>query len=306
MPGELTQAQTLWFIDEVRKIRKEILKQDVAELETFSFFDVETDVPVGAQEYGSDMITQFGQTTVVANSSDDLQYAEVGIYRNIHKVLAIGIAYKWTYMEILTAAAAGDSNKIPRRLRGAAARDIIFQDLDEIGFNGKPEYGVYGFTTYPGIPQHQMSTSLSDADDAQDIVSDLMDLVVRPIRDTKKVRKPTHMGIGLNKYLGLVDRDRHSTKSTDKTILGWFEEMSSKVVGGKLNVMPSVRFEEADICAVWARGQRANAKLVIPGNMRFAQLPVQVNNLDFKVPCLAASGGWYTEYPLATCIGRYA
>jgi hypothetical protein len=306
MPGELTQAQTLWFIDELRKIKKDILKQDVPDLETFEFFDTETDVPAGAQEFGSDMITQFGDTVVVGQSADDLRYAEVGVYRQVHKVIAIGIAYKWNHMELLAAAAAQSPTKIPRRLRGVTARDIILNDLADIGFNGKPAYGVYGFVNYPGLPRHQMSTSLSESDTAQDIVDDLLDLVVRPIRDTKGVRKPTHLGLGLNKWLDIASRDRHSTKSTDKTILGWFQEQASKLVGREMNIMPSWRFEEADICAVWSRGQKANAKLVIPDNLMFEQLALQIRGFDYQVPCYGVSGGWYTEYPLATCIGKYA
>lgn len=303
MAGELTQAQAIWFVEEVRKIRTELLKQDVPELEAFTMFDVETDVPVGAQEFGSDMITQFGESVVISNNSDDLQFAEVGVYRSVHKVIAFGIGYKWTHMEALTAA---QSRKVPRRLRGLSARDIQFQELNDIIVNGKAAYGVHGFLTYPGLPRHQMATTFSSADAAEDIVDDMLDLLVRPIKATLNVRKPSHFAIPLEKYLYVATRRAHSTAPSDTTILEFFRIQARGILGQDLNIMASWMFDVATKCAVWKRGEKANAKAVIPGNLRFAQLEPQRINFEYRVPTFSVSGGWYTEYPLATCIGEFS
>jgi hypothetical protein len=303
MPGELTQAQSLWFTDEVRKIRAEVLRQDVPELEAFTFFDVETDVPIGAQEFGSDMITQFGDVAVISNDSDDLRYAEVGIYRSVHKIIALGNAYKWTHLEALAAAR---SRKVPRRLRGVAARDIMLQNLNDIGINGKHEYGVEGFLTFPGVPRHSMATSFESGDDPTNILNDMLDIFMRPIIATYNASKPTHFVMPLDKYLHVATTARSTTSGSDTTILEFFVKQVRGITGRTPVIMGSWMFEVANKCAVWRRGDTASAKLVIPGNMRFSQLNPQVVNYEHRVPCLGVTGGWYTEYPLRAVIGEFS
>lgn len=300
MPGELTQAQALAFEEEVRKIRVEVLEQDVPALETFQMFDVETDVPLGAKEFGSDMITRFGKANVIAMASDDLNFAEVGLYRQIHKVILLGIAYRWHHQEVLQQALTG---RVPRRLRGVAARDIILRELNTIGFEGKPSYGVHGFLTFPGIPRHVMSTTISSSDTADDILDDLFDLITRPILDTENVAKPTDVGLPLDKFLNIATRPRSST--SDTTILQFFMREAEGILGRRPRVMGSWQFKKHNVCAAWTRGRTATNKLVIPANVRFSQLDVQVNNFEYKVPCWANTGGWYTEYPLYAVIGEF-
>lgn len=301
MPGELTRAQSLWFTEELRKIRSEILKQDVPPLEAFEFFDVETDISPGAQEFGSDMITQFGDVSVLGNSTDDIKYAEVGIYRTVHKIIALGNGYKWTHREALTAAM---TRKVPRRLRGVAARDVMLQNLNDIILNGKHEYGVEGFFTFPGVPRHSMATQFSSADSADDILDDMLDIFIRPITATNGVSKPKYFVMPLDKYLYIATTPRSS--SLDTTILEFFVKQATEIIGERPIVRGSWMFEQSNLCAVWRRGETASCKAVIPGNMRFSQLAPQVQNFEYRVPCMAVTGGWYTEYPLRVVIGEFA
>jgi len=301
MPGELSQAQSLWFTDEIRKIRSEVLRQDVPDLEAFEFFDVETEISPGAQEFGSDMITQFGDVDVLGNSTDNISFAEVGIYRTVHKIIALGNGYKWTHREALMAAA---TKKVPRRLRGVAARDVMLQNLNDIGINGKTKYGVEGFFTFPGVPRHAMSQAFDSTSTATDVLDEMLEIFIRPITATKGVSKPTHFVLPLDKYLYVAVTPLNAYKDT--TILEFFMKQATGLIGRRPVVRGSWMFEQANKCGVWRRGETASAKLVIPGNMRFSQLRPQVHNFEYRVPCMGVTGGWYTEYPLRAVIGEWS
>jgi hypothetical protein len=82
-------------------------------------------------------------------------------------------------------------------------------------------------------------------------------------------------------------------------------KQAAGIVGRRPTVMASWMLDDANLCAVWRRGATANCKLVIPGNLRFAQLDPQKINFEYRVPCLGVTGGWYTEYPLRTVIGEF-
>lgn len=303
MPLELTQADAIWFEEEHRQIRTEILEQDVAPLEAFEMFDIETDVDPGAQEFGSDMITYFGDADVIGNNTDNINFANVGIYRQVHPIVALANGYKWTYPEVLKAAG---SRKVPSRLRGVAARDAMFQTLNKIFIDGKAEYGVHGLMTYPGVPKHVMQTTFSASDDAQDILDDLFDLFLRPVEATLGVEKPRALWLPLDKYMHIAVRPLSLTNGSNATILSYFKEKVKGIIGVEPEVRGSWMLQAHNKCVVFRRGAAATNKLVIPGNMRWVQLEMQRYILEFRVPCIAMCGGFYTEYPLRMCVGVFS
>lgn len=302
-----TIGATAFFNRELESVKARTYDTKFPELSAANgeIFDIDTSAGPGAEVISYKQFTETGIAKIIANYADDLPLVNIAGKEFFQKVKGIGTAYAWTLQEIRAAVMAGRSlaDRLARTAR--RANDTL---VNRIAYLGDAESGLYGILSHPNIPRHELEddgdasgTSFASKVDTPDkILRDLNEMESVIVDTTNGVERPDTLLMPVAQYQLIATTPR--ADNSDTTILEFF----LKAAIGIKKVIPVHELKGAgeggtDVMVAYKKSPE-HITLEIP--QPFEQLPVQEDNLSFKVPCHSRCAGLIVHYPLSALIAE--
>lgn len=292
----LDADESAFLTRQLTYVRKQALQVKKAPLNAFTVFPVMTDVPAGAETAVQRIYDSVGMAEVISNYGDDLKRVDLVAKENAVRVVTVGDAYGYNYKELRNAMFA---NMNLDAMRASAARRAIDAKLNRIAWHGDSAHNVIGFLNNDNITAFSLpadgtsnATELSKKTE-ENVIRDMNDFIESIPEQTKQVEQANTVLLAPKAYNHLATT---RLKDSDRTILEFLQGVHPEII----RWMKIGELEKAD-----------NGKdVMIAGNFipeyikfeipnRFTQMPVQPNNLEYKVPCLSEAIGVSITMPLA-------
>ena len=312
-------ATTAFFLRDLTEVMGRTFDIKYPDLKARQILPVFTGVDPGAEGYVWRQFDRTGAAKVIDSYGADLPESEVVANEFQSRCLSLGASYSYSIQDLRKARMAG----IPLETRKAlAARRSMEHAIEQIAFFGLAQVpgtgasqamqfvpasqstsdpmAMYGFTNFPGLT---VSTTTNDwtqpTTSVSTIVSDFNKMFLTVIQNSKGVHTPDTVVFPLSLWSQLSTTAR-STTFTDDSVLQYLQKENPWL----RNVMWSTMLETAGLkqdnttpgprIMILERNEE-NLQLVIP--QEFEQLPPQMINLMFKIPCHMRIGGLRVSYP---------
>lgn len=267
-----------------------------------TLFPISTDAGSGAETITYRVFTEFGLAKIIANYADDLPNVGVAGVERSSPVRGFGNAYSYSLQDIRAAMQVG--RPLNARL-ATAARRAHDQLGNRLAFTGDPNTGLQGIFNNSNIPDQEAGQNADEDSTAwanktpEEILKDLNDAETAIITATNQVENPNTLLLPVEQYR-LIATTRMDS-GTDTTILEYFLKNSSGITMVEpVNELANVAaFGGNDVFIMY---DRSPDKLTLELPQPFEQLPVQEDNLMFKVPCHSRFGGVIVYYPMSMLI----
>lgn len=295
----VTTANVLWFERELEYAFDRVNELETPPLNSFRFFDINTDVPAGAETYRRTMMTMFADAIYGGEVNvKDIPFANVGMKRDTFRTVPILNAFGWTIFELKKVGFAG---RLPEPLRGRSARDGALRKHNDTFWDGAPQFGVWGLFNFPGLPRWPIPNAIDSTTTASTIATDLFNYLLTTRSVTAGLYFPNVLLMPNDEYAHIAITPRVAEHET--TILEWVIEKSRGFLGGgTLQVEPVWELDSKNALLAFNRAPEKHF-IEIPGGEMWEPLPVQVTKYGFEVYTYGFNGGFSTEYPLEFLIG---
>jgi hypothetical protein len=313
-------AQTAMFLRDLTDIYARTFDVKYPDLKARQILPIYTGVDPGADGFVWRSYDRTGSAALIDSYAADLPAAEVFAKENQSRCYSLGVSYSYSIQDLKAAAKAG----LPLEARKAfAARRAMEQAIDQIAFFGvtsRPgtagqalknspatqsttdNLQAYGLTNFPGLPKLAITNDWTNpATTVATIVDDFNKANNKIITDTDGVHVANTVIFDLSIWTVLNKKPR-SVTFTEDTLLQYMLKMNPNIT----NVFWTLQMANAAVKqdAVTAgpgvmllERSEENMQLVLPGG--FEQLPPQMINLSFKVPCHQRVAGVRVSYPKA-------
>jgi hypothetical protein len=318
-------ATTAFFLRDLTEVMGRTFDVKYPDLKARQILPVFTGVDPGAEGYVWRQYDRVGAAKVIDSYGADLPESEVVAAEFQSRCLSIGTSYSYSIQDLRKARMAG----IPLETRKAlAARRSMEQALEQIAFYGLAQIpgatssqamqfvpasqstsdpmAMYGFTNFPGllVPTHTLNTWTSSATAIANIVSDFNGAFLTIINNSFGVHTPDTVVFPLSTWASLASTARSIT-FTEDTVLQYLMKENPWLKNVYWSLMLETAGLKQDGATVGTRvmfceRNEENFQLVIP--QEFEQLPPQMVNLMFKIPCHMRVGGIRVSYP-KSCLG---
>ncbi len=321
MTGQREDASsTAFFIRDLTDIYARTFDVKYPDLKGRQILPIYTGVDPGADGFVWRSYNRTGSAAIVDSYAADMPEAEVSAVENMSRCYSLGVSYTYSIQDMRAAQKAG----VPLEARKAfAARRAMEQAIDQIAFYGLTQRpgGVaqaiknapatqsstdnlqaYGMTNFPGLPAFATANDwTSSSTSVQTIVDDWNKYVNQIITTTEGVHIPNCVVFPLSIWTVLNKKPR-SVTFTEDNVLQYLLKMTPSIT----NVYWSLEMEVAGVkqdtttpgpAVMFMERNDENMQLVLPGG--FEQLPPQMVNLAFKVPCHQRVAGVRVSYPKA-------
>jgi hypothetical protein len=291
------------------------------DLKARSIIPIFTGVDPGADGFSWDSYDRVGSAGLIDNYGADLPTADVFMTSNMSRCYSIGVSYNYSIQDLRAARKAG----VPLEARKAfSARRAMEQAIDQIAFFGvtaRPGTGTaqalknvpatqsttdnlqaFGITNFPGLPKLAITNDWTLASTAvQTIVDDWCKAVNKMITDTDGIHTPNTVVMALSIW-NVLNKKPRSVAFTEDTVLQYLLKLTPMIKNVFWTIPMEVGAVKQDTTTVgpgvmFLERNEENLQLVLPGG--FEQLPPQMINLTFKVPCHQRVAGVRVSYPKA-------
>lgn len=290
----------IFFQRELEQIKARSYDVLKAPLAANRLIPVDSTTSPGAKVVTYQQYDAAGIAKIIANYADDLPASEVTGKEFASFLKSIGNCYVYSLEDIRAAQFAG--KPLEQRKANQAARAHM-ELMNRLAFFGNAEHGIQGWLTNTNIPSAPVENDGGSSEDeteweektADQILRDLNDAVTAIIDTTNGAEIPDTVVLPIEKYQLLATRRADS--GTDTTILKYFLGNSPVIKEVTwANELKGAFTGETDGFIVYTKSPD---KLWQEIPQAFEQLPVQEDNLSFKVPCHSKHGGTIVPYPLA-------
>ena len=311
-------ATTAFFLRDLTEVMGRTFDVKYPDLKARQILPVFTGIDPAAEGYVWRQFDRTGVAKVIDSYGMDLPESEVVAQEFQSRCLSLGTSYSYSIQDLRKARMAG----IPLETRKAlAARRSMEQAIEQIAFfglaqtpgtGGQALFGVptsqntndtmamYGFTNFPGLT---VSTTVNNwtlpATSVSTIVSDFNQMFLTLIQNSKGIHMPDTVVFPLSIWSQLATTAR-STTFTDDSVLQYLQKENPWLKAVYWSTMLETAGLKQDGSTPGPRimlleRNEENLSLVIP--QEFEQLPPQMINLMFKVPCHMRVGGLRVSYP---------
>lgn len=268
-------------------------------LKARDYIPVSGEVPEGAKTITYRQYDMVGMAKIVANYATDFPRVTVKGKEFTSPVKRLGDSYEYSEDDIKAAILAQmdlDS------MEAAAAKRAIMQKENSIAWFGDEDTGLPGFLTNANIPEAaaaatgQGNSPLWSTKTPDQICSDVTDMIESISSLTLGVEEADTVLFPKSRWNVLKKRipDLNMTilqflKEThpEITLWGWLNELSTSGVGVTAEMMAYKR-------------DPMFVKMHVP--LDFTQYEVQVQGLNYKIPCSSKTGGTIVYYPLSATL----
>ena len=253
-------------------------------------------INTGAQTHLYREYDQVGVAKILSDYADDLPRADVIAKETTSPIKSLGASYGYDLQELRAASMANvqlDSTK------GSAARRMIEEGIDNLLSFGSIVHGFRGLLNQTGTNTYVIPNGVSgfpqwSKKTSDEILDDLNGIAKSVVVTSNGVEYIDTIVIPFDQHALISTKPRSST--SDTTVLDFFLKNSPWVKA----VIPWYRCNTAGSGGtprgVGLRRDPEALGAVIP--QEFEQLPVQQENLAFKIPCHARCGGVVVRLPL--------
>lgn len=313
-------ASTAFFLRELTQIYETTYDVKYADKVARTLLDVDTRINPGAESFVWRQYDKVGLAKVVDSYAEDFPNVEVQGKEFQTRLVSIGASYQYTLQDLRAAQMAG----LPLEAKKAQiVREVMENAIESIacvGLLGSPallgapaaqsatDYTqLFGLANFPNIiaggTSGYTTNSWLTATVAQ-IMADINGMQKAIFTQSKGVHRADTLVLGTDAYAVLATTDRSQTY-TDDTLLQYVLKQSpwlKQIIywpaldtagtlyngGSPSGAGPRVLMMER---------KPENAQLVI--SQEFEQLPPQLRNMAFRVPCHMRTGGVTVRYPLS-------
>jgi hypothetical protein len=293
----LDANESIFFAQELESVKARTYDIVLAELSALGIIPVDSSAGAGAETITYHQYGEVGQAKIIANYSTDLPRVDLVGKKFTSDVKSIGVSYGYSIQDIRAARMAG---KPLEQRKASAARRANDQQVNDIAFFGDEEHGLVGLLTHPNIPTYTLpadgtgsSTKFKDKT-ADQVLRDLNGMVTKMLELTKNVERPDTLLLGHTTHSDLTSR---RVGDTQVTILAFF--LANNPYIKNVQVVPEfvgVGTGETDICMIY---KKSPDKLTLEIPQPFEQFPVQMEGLEYVVPCHSRNGGVIIYFPLS-------
>ena len=312
-------ATTAFFLRDLTEVMGRTFDVKYPDLKARQILPVFTGVDPGAEGYVWRQYDRVGAAKVVDSYGADLPESEVIANEFQSRCLSIGASYSYSIQDLRKARMAG----IPLETRKAlSARRSMEQAIEQIAFFGLAQVpgtgasqamqfvpasqntndpmAMYGFTNFPGLTVSTTTNNWTSASTSvSTIVSDFNQMFLTVIQNSKGVHTPDTVVLPLSIWSQLSTTAR-STTFTDDSVLQYLQKENPWLKAVYWSTMLETAGLKQDGSTPGPRimlleRNEENLQLVIP--QEFEQLPPQMVNLMFKIPCHMRIGGLRVSYP---------
>ena len=311
---------TAFFLRDLTEVMGRTFDVKYPDLKARQILPVFTGVDPGAESYVWRQYDRVMGAKVIDSYGADLPAVEVIAREFQSRCLSLGTSYSYSIQDLRKSSMAGG---IPLETRKAmVARRAMEQAFEQIAWFGVAQVpgtsigqalqfvpsvpntndplACYGFANFPGLTVNTTTNNwLSAATSVGTIVSDFNALQLAVINASKGVHTPDSIVFPLSIWSQLSTTPR-STAFTGDTILTYLKGLNPWLK----NVYWTPMLETAGLkqdgstpgprIMLFERNEE-NVQLVVP--QEFEQLPPQMVNLSFKIPCHMRVGGIRVSYP---------
>jgi hypothetical protein len=293
----LDRAESVFFARENEYVKTKTYDAKSPELKGLRLVPQASDLPSGIEQITYRRYFEAGEAKVIADYAKDFPRVEVFAKEYTSKVVDIGDSYGYSIKEIRLAMRSG--KRLDQR-RALNARRTIERKLNHITLRTDSDWGTFGLLDYPGITEATLpadgtggskSWSAKTVDQILRDINVMMDAVNVPTNgieeaDTLLLPLPARNQL-INTRLG------DTTISLMKYIqdnlpqikrIEWLNELSGIGAGGTNRIMVG-KFDNEHL------------ENQIIGD--FEQLETEHEGGEYKIPCMATTGGVIIYYPMA-------
>lgn len=321
-------AGTAFFLRDLTEIMGKTFDIKYPDLKARRLFPVFTGIDPGAEGYVWRQFDRKGGAKVITDYAADLLSVEVSGLEFQSRCLSLGTSYNYSIQDLRKSRMAG----IPLETRKAlAARRVMEQAFEQVAFFGIAQFtgttalgtnqglyfapaspsstdplAMYGITNFPGISSLSLLRSTTNdwslaSTSVQTIVDDFNKMFVDVINNSAGVHTPDTVVMPLSVWTLLQQKPR-SVTFTEDSVLQYIMKLNPWIKNVEWTPMLEAAGLKQDNTTPGAlimcyEKNEENVQLIVP--QEFEQLPPQMVNLTFKIPCHMRVGGIRVSYPKA-------
>ncbi len=314
----LDAAESIYLQRELNSIATQTYETQYSENMGRGLVPLITDCAEAAPVYLWSMISRFGMAKLGGDLGDDMPNVEVAKDESAAIIHNLTDSYRYNVLEIMNAARTGTPLDA---MRAKAARDTIEVAIDSVLANGtvpRPDgtfaslSGMKGLLNIPNANTATLAAAAANPASkawiyktADEIVADVANMIKTTATALKQAGGPEWRKFTL---VLPVEQDvdistRRMGDGASETIKSY---LLSKVGAYLTEIVPWQKCDNAgsggtiDRMALYVKRVEVVGALI---PMDFRQYPAQAQNLAYKVPCLARTGGVISRYPIAVTYG---
>ncbi|SEQ64363.1 hypothetical protein SAMN05216522_1058 [Rosenbergiella nectarea] len=280
----MDEGESIFLARELEVVKATVYEKEYPGLMATTLFPVTSEIPNWAKTFTYGVFDAVGMARIIADYSDELPNVGANYREETGKIFPLGTYYEYDLQEIRASQATGKN--LSTRLANASRRahDTKTNDL---AFRGDADFQIVGVLAHPNIPV----TTSAGWTTAAIAFTELKAAVVGINAITKGLHNANVIGLPPTAFATLSE----AMPNTATSYLDYFRGQYQGITIYAVN-------ELEDIDGAGTRGvlvmerDADNASMEIP--QAFEQLPVQPNNLAFKVPCHSRVTGVQVYRPL--------
>jgi hypothetical protein len=291
------EGESIFFARELEHVKAKTYDIKFPELKARLLFPLEFSANAGAETITYEQYDQVGIAKIVSNYADDLPRADVKGKEFTSRVRTIASSYGYNYDEIQAAKMAGKP-LVQRKANSAKRAHMVLEN--KIAFFGDATHNIQGFLDNPNLQEVTLpadgsgsSTTLASKTPDQ-MIRDIASLFTAVHDISKGVETANTLLMPLNQF-NLISNTR--LPDSDMSVMKWVMENNPHLK--EIIWVTEMKGSGAGSTDKMVAYRRDADALTMEIPSEFKQLPVQENNLEFKVPTHHRFGGVLVYYPLS-------
>jgi hypothetical protein len=303
----------VWFTRQLEYVMAKVYERKYPEYSAKRLFPVTSEAGKGAESIVYHIYDGVGVMKIISNYADDLPTTDVYGEEKVVIIRDIGGSYSYSLKDVEAGAMANRSLPI---MKANMARQVYEQTVNQIAWTARPGdgkwAGLYGVLYHPNITKMTAHTSATSKvkwseKTPDEIIKDLNDLCNKSFDLTNGVEIPDTLALAADEYAIVAQTKLSQYDNT--TILEFFRKAHPEITMvervhelNDVQPLPSTPDTASSVgsCAIAYKKDPDKLRIEIP--WQFEQLPVQAQNLAFKVPTYARLAGAIVMFPLSVTI----
>lgn len=304
------EEASVFFARELDHVKAQSYDVEYPELTALSLFPQSSEADPGAETITYYTYDRTGLAKIIDNYSTDLPRADVTGKPSYAIIKSLGASYGYSAQEMRASRMAGKS--LDAR-KGESARYQIDVLTNKIAWAGDKDSGLMGvLSDGQNIPKYVITQGAESSKEkwtektADEILADVNGMAKQVAKVTKNVERPDTLCVPAEVYMDISTR---RIPDTSTTVLAFILEHAPYIK----NVVSTAELDSDSVeTNPYAKDQSGQGvaflfkndpkKLTLENPMPFYQYPLQVENLETKIPCEARTAGVIVYYPLSALI----
>ena len=281
-------------------VQRRVYEVEYPQYNAVNIFPVTSEARSFDQYYVWELMDFVGKAKIVSDYADDLPSVDAVAAVNTTPIFTLGDSYHYSVLEL---DAAINLNRPLQQSKGIAARRAIDALVNDLTIYGDDFYNIKGLLTNDSIPEVAPivgvgGSTLWSAKTAQEILTDLNNLVQFIITNSKNVERPNRIALSNNSY-GIL-QNTLTTAVGGVSVLEFFRSTHPYIE----DIIPMWELDGAGPGGTNMAIAFNNdpTKLSIEMPEIFRQLEPQQRNLTYYTLCYSRFAGLIVRYPASMSI----